>query len=78
MKWIVNQDRDKVYKYAGIDYFHIEYVYHNGLCIAFNLWYRDGFLGTFDSIEECVSEIYSIVLFKGVIYFVNGYAEFDC
>ena len=48
MKWIVNQDRDCAYKYEGIDYFNIEYKYLEEICICFNLYYRENFLGTFD------------------------------
>lgn len=73
MKWIVNQDRDRICKYESVYSFNIEYVYIKEMCIAFNLWYRDNFLGTFDSVEECVNEIFQIVLSKDIYYSVSGY-----
>ena len=77
MKWIVNQDRDCAYKYEGIDYFNIEYKYLEEICICFNLYYRENFLGTFDSVDECVEEIYNIILSLSPIYFVNGYSFYE-
>ena len=76
MKWIINQDRDKIYKYEGQSYFQIKDNYFNGSFICVNLWYKDNFLGSFDTFNECIEEVFRIIFTKETFYIVSGYFPF--
>lgn len=73
--FIVNQDRDQLIEFTGD--LHSEPVFSNDLLIGFNLLTNGILLGTFNSMEEIISEIMQIVNCADDTYMINGYAPWD-
>ena len=69
-----NQDRDAGFMYNGEKLFCLP-VFHEDTIIGINLHVegKDGFLGTFDSVGEVISEMIAIQDCEDENYFVSGY-----
>lgn len=73
---IINQDLDqKFIKGNQVPFWHE--VKNNGKSFGFNLTLGKGLLGTFDTVEEVEAERDRINSFKGDVYIVSGYSDYD-
>ena len=73
--YIVTQDRDRRYRYNPKDLLLSVPVFHEGLCMGYNLLLNQHLLGTFDTSEEALREAQAIVGYKGRKYRVRGFCD---
>lgn len=72
MKWIVNQDKNCAVKFEEVN-FKIVYKYYCDVEIGCNLYYRNILLGSFLDIEECLIEVFKILIFSTKVYEITNY-----
>lgn len=72
---IVNQDRDRIYRFNADALIYTAPVLHDGMCMGNNLMMGNAFLGTFETPEEAMREVSNIYNHTGEIYAVSGFSD---
>ena len=75
--FILNQDHNEMYWYDNNSCLYTMPVFHQKKLMGFNLYVDGDFLGTFDSVKECVKEITNIVNCECEYYCVLGYSDWN-
>jgi hypothetical protein len=70
--YIVSQDRNHIARYRGE--LHTRPAIYDGKLMGINLCAGDHMLGTFDSLEEALTEMHRILACHRPVYWVRGYA----
>ena len=73
--FIVNQDRDRIYRFNPNALMYTAPVWFDGVFMAANLMMGGACLGTFDSAERAIQEASSIYNYQGEIYAVTGFSD---
>lgn len=73
-QFIVNQDRDQIYKFDPNALIYTAPIVHNNVLYGLNLMMGNRNLGTFDSPEEVVNEVSAIYNSNAEIHPVSGYS----
>lgn len=74
-KFVVTQDRDRIYPFDANALIYTAPVIFEGVCFGNNLMMGNRFLGTFETPEEAIDEVSAIYNCRGEIYAVRGYSD---
>ena len=74
-RFIVNQDRDRIYHFDPHAFMYTAPIILDGTYYGINLMMGNAFLGTFDSPGEAVAEVSAIYNHQGEIYAVSGFSD---
>ncbi|MDP4117647.1 MAG: hypothetical protein Q8873_00440 [Bacillota bacterium] len=78
--FIINQDRDRIINVKKSDLPDALLTvpkFYKDVCMGINLYYKNTLLGTFDTVQDAIEEMNSIIICKRRFYCVRGHEPFE-